>query len=89
MMCNCFNEVLQKIEDRLRPKNKVLDFKVDWKGKVFRLDGGLGVGLYVESEYRKIKKDGTPFSNKTKSDHFVGMSFCPFCGKSLKEEIRE
>ena len=85
-MCNCLETVLKKLEGQLKPKGKVLDFKCDWQGRVLRFDGGCGVGLYVESEYRNIKKDGTPFANKKKNSNFVAMSFCPFCGESLKVE---
>jgi len=86
MQCNCFETVLENVSKVLKPKKEVLDFKCDWKGQVLRFDGGCGVGLYVEKEYRSIKKDGTPFANKTKDEHFIALSFCPFCGKSLKEE---
>ena len=86
MNCNCLNELKEKLAEQLKPKTEALDFKCDWKGSVFRFDGGCGVGLYIESEYRNIKKDGTPFANKTKNEKFVAMSFCPFCGKSLKKE---
>ncbi len=83
-MCNCIETVLEEIKEKLKPKKEVLEFKVDWQGRVLRFDGGCGVGLYAESEYRDIKKNGDPFLNKTKDKHFVAMSFCPFCGESLK-----
>lgn len=86
MKCNCLEEVLEKVSEQLKPKQKVLDFKCDWKGRVLRFDGGCGVGLYVSKEYTNIKKDGTPYKNKTKDEHFIAMSYCPFCGKSLKNE---
>ena len=85
MKCNCLETVLEEIKISLKPKQEVLDFKCDWKGQVLRFDGGCGVGLYIEKEYRCIKKDGTPFSKIKKDDHFVAMSFCPFCGESLKK----
>ncbi len=85
-MCDCLKTVLEKIEGNLKPKGEVLDFKIRWKGQVLRFDGGCPVGLYVESEYRNIKNNGTPYKNLTKSEKFVAMSFCPFCGESLKEE---
>lgn len=83
-MCNCLIEVKEKLAEKLKPKKEVLDFKCSWKGEVLRFDSGCGVGLYIESEYRSIKKDGTPFANKTKNENFIAMSFCPFCGQSLK-----
>lgn len=86
MNCNCLEKMKNEISEHLKPKEKVLDFKCDWKGQVLRFDGGCGVGLYIEKSYRRIKKDGTPFANKTKDSHFVAMSYCPFCGESLKKE---
>jgi hypothetical protein len=83
-MCNCLETVLEKVKEQIKPKHEVLDFKCDWKGQVLRFDGGCGVGLYIEQEYRNIKKDGTPYANKNKDEHFIAMSFCPFCGESLK-----
>lgn len=89
MACNCLKTVLEKIEVQLKPKREVLDFKIKWKGSVLRFDGGCGVGLYIESEYRDIKKDGSSYKNLTKSDNFVAMSYCPFCGVGFKEKESE
>lgn len=83
-MCDCFKRILEEVEPKIKPKNKVEDFKIDWADKVLRFDGGLGVGLYIESEYYKIKKDGCKFANKTKNKNFMALSFCPFCGESVK-----
>lgn len=84
MICNCLNEVKDKLAEKLTPKEKVVNFKCDWKDRVLRFDGGCGVGLYIESSYTKIKKDGSLYANKTTNSNFVAMSFCPFCGSSLK-----
>lgn len=83
--CNCFERVLKEIEPKLKPGDDVLDWKIDWQGQVMRFDGGCGIGLYVESEFRHTKKDGTPYRNLTKNSNFIAMSFCPFCGESLKD----
>ena len=83
-MCNCFDMVLSRVTEKLKPKKEVAGFKTDWKGQVLRLDGGCGIGLYVESEFYNIKKDGTLFANKTKDSHFIALSFCPFCGEKLE-----
>ena len=84
-MCNCLKRVLKELEPKLKPKEEVLEFKIGWKGQVLRFDGGCPVGLYVESEYRSVKVNGTPYKNMTKNENFVAMSFCPFCGESLTE----
>lgn len=86
MNCDCLNDVKNKLSEKLTPKEKVVNFKCNWKDQVFRFDGGCGVGLYIESSYIKIKKDGTLYANKTIKSLFVAMSYCPFCGKSLKKE---
>lgn len=86
MNCNCLNEVKEKLSEKLTPKEKVVNFKCDWKDQVLRFDGGCGVGLYIEYSYTKIKKDGSLYANKTTNSTFVAMSYCPFCGKTLKKE---
>jgi len=84
-MCNCLERILKEVEPKIKPKNEVLDFKIGWKGEVMRFDGGCGVGLYVESEYRNIKTNGEPYRLATKKENFIAMSFCPFCGESLSK----
>jgi len=84
-MCDCFETTLEKISEKIKeniPK-KAIEYKCDWKGRVLRFDGGLGVGLYVESEYRNIKKDSTPYANKKTVSNFVALSYCPFCGEKI------
>ena len=87
-MCKCFETVLNNISEKVKeslPKNSV-EFKCDWKGKVLRFDGGLGIGLYIEHDHRNVKNDGTLYKNKKKEENFVALSFCPFCGEDLKED---
>lgn len=87
-MCECFQKTLGKIELLVKPY-ECNDFKIDWSGRILRFDGGFGVGLYVEAEYYKIKKNGEQFANKSKDKRFVALSFCPFCGKSLNSDKNE
>ncbi|MCK4500238.1 hypothetical protein KAU11_07060 [Candidatus Babeliales bacterium] len=84
-MCNCFENTLERIRDKIKeniPTNAI-EYECDWKGKVFRFDGGLGIGLYVEYEYRNIKKDSTPYANKKRESNFIALSYCPFCGEKI------
>ena len=87
-MCNCLDETLNQISKKVKETIplKAIDYKCDWKGKVFRFDGGCGVGLYVDYEYRNVKTNGEPYKNKNKDSSFVAMSFCPFCGESLEKK---
>ena len=81
--CNCLNETLDKISSLVQekiPKNAE-EYSIDWRGRVLRFDGGVGVGLSVEFEYRNMKKDGTPYAKMKKESRFVAMDFCPFCGE--------
>lgn len=84
-MCNCLEETLDKVNEKIKERvpKKATEFKSDWKGKVFRFDGGCGVGLYIEWEYRNAKKDGTPYANKKKEESFIALTFCPFCGEKM------
>lgn len=85
-MCDCLETVLEKIAPKMQPKKEVKDFKVDWANRIFRFDGGVGVGLYAEATYYNIKKNGTTFAKKTLVKNFVAMSFCPFCGQKLESD---
>ena len=81
-MCDCFKTVLEKIEPMIKPE-KCEEFSFDWRDRVLRFDGGIGVGLYVQAEYYKVKKDGSKFANKTKDSRFMALSYCPFCGEKI------
>lgn len=89
--CNCFNEHLerirQKVIDDILPDNadrSTLD--LDWSNKIFRFDGKPNnVMLKLDCEYQRVKKDGTPYRNKTKHPLSIDMAFCPFCGTPFKE----
>ncbi len=85
-MCDCFDRILKEIKPRLKPKQEVIEFKINWKGQVMRFDGGCGIGLYVETEFRHVKTDGTPYKNLTKKENFIALSYCPFCGESLEKD---
>lgn len=84
-MCDCLKTVLEKITPMMQPKKEVKDFRIDWADRVWRLDGGVGVGLYIEATYYGIKKNGDTFANKTTKRNFVAMTFCPFCGQKFKK----
>lgn len=85
MMCDCLKKVLENITPKMQPKKEVKDFKIDWADRVWRFDGGVGVGLYVEATYYNIKKNGDTFANRTKDRMFVAMTFCPFCGQKFEK----
>ena len=57
-------------------------FKIDWRNRVWFLDGGISapVALYLDSSYTPLKKDGTPAKNKKKLENGFKMSHCQFCG---------
>lgn len=85
--CNCFSEVLDKVKsmasEQLSNTPMVKDsLKVEWKNRVFFLDGNNNapVSLKIETEYLPIKKDGTPAKSKKKLENNFKMSHCPFCG---------
>lgn len=86
-MCDCLKTVLEKITPMMQPKKEVKDFRIDWADRVLRMDGGVGVGLYVEATYYNIKKNGDTFANKTNVKRFVVMSYCPFCGQKFEKGV--
>ncbi len=87
-MCNCFDEMLDKVEAHAKEQlsgTPMVDgsLKVDWHNRVYFLDGkkSAPVALYVNTEYRPLKKDLTPAKNLKKLQNGFKMSHCPFCGE--------
>lgn len=83
-MCDCMNEMLEKSSDIIKEdiQGKYADFKADWTGRVFRLDGKANnVMLEAGYEYQGFKKNGEKRKNLTKGSIKASMSYCPFCGE--------
>lgn len=86
-MCDCFDEMMSKIEEAANEQFKDTpmvegSLKVEWRNRVFFLDSKQNspVALYVDTEYRPLKKDGSPAKNVKKLQNGIKMSHCPFCG---------
>ncbi len=77
--CNCFDDVLKKVEDSIKCKNEL---EVKWQNKMYYLGEGnhIPVSLKIQSEWRQTKVNGQPYRNKTKEEVNVKMKFCPMCG---------
>ncbi len=63
-MCNCFDEMLARVKDAATEQLKDTpmvegSLKVEWKNRVFFLDGkpSAPVALYLETEYHPLKKN--------------------------------
>lgn len=89
-MCNCLNKSEQKLAAHLIVDKGLTNVKQShYANTAFTFDkkveGGRVLYLPFEIEYVPIKKDGTPGKQKTFKVN-VTPSFCPFCGKSLKDE---
>ncbi|MGG5572425.1 hypothetical protein [Vibrio diazotrophicus] len=85
--CNCFNEMLEKVE--LSVKEQLKDtpmvegsLKIDWQNRVFFIDGkpSAPIALYVNTEYQPLKRNGEPMKNKRSHQYGLKLSHCPFCG---------
>ena len=84
-MCNCLNETLveitEKITDTLPKDADKLTLNVEYQNQFFRFDGKENnVMVGISFDYYKIKKDTTRAKNKTKGNVNLAMSYCPFCG---------
>lgn len=91
--CNCFDEMLEKVEVAVKEQMKDTpmvngSLKVDWQNRVFFLDGkpSAPVALYVNTEYRPLKKNGEPAKNVKHLQNGFKMSHCPFCGNKYDSE---
>lgn len=91
-MCNCINEIGEKIEAKLMdevPDGAEISkgFDTGWDGTVMLLGTGkLHVMLKYKLAYRIKRKNGEMAKNKTHSECSVAMSYCPFCGE--KQEAK-
>lgn len=81
-MCNCHNEIMEKVKEKVDIPDGAADMDFEWKGKVFRLDGKNSDPCppRVEFSFRAPKKGGGHRSNKTTSSLVVFGSYCTFCG---------
>lgn len=90
--CNCFEDSLAKVKElaikSIIPDNASADsLEVEWQNKVLRLDGGKNdVMLKIDCEYQQIKKDKTPYRNKTTKTISISMTFCPMCGTKFAKQ---
>lgn len=91
-MCNCFDEMLARVKDAATEQLKDTpmvegSLKVEWKNRVFFLDGkpSAPAALYVETEYHPLKKNNEPMKNKRKLENGFKMSHCPFCEVAFDE----
>lgn len=90
-MCNCNEEILEKINDRIKEdltgKNVLFDqYRGRWSHGIMRLDKSTGgnVMMNVDYQYQGFKSNGDQKKNKTKGSMLMAMSFCPFCGVEYK-----
>ena len=93
MTCTCFDEMLNRVEAHAKEQLKETpmvegSLTVEWQNRVFFLSSAPNapVALYVNTEYRPIKKDGTPAKNVKKLQNGFKLSHCPFCGTKYESE---
>ncbi len=91
--CKCFDQVIEKVNEQLKqqlPEKESETFRSRWKNQSIFLQAGAmseKVALPIEYEYQKFKKSGEAYKNITRDSISVTMSYCPFCGCSLKKEV--
>lgn len=89
--CKCFDEILAKVTENLKgqvPESERESFEASWENQAIVVtDDALvtKIGLPVRYEYRRVKKSGEPYKAATKGSVNMMMSYCPFCGTSLKD----
>lgn len=88
-MCNCFNDVEDKIKLRLQEqmpegsKESTNTFDgAGWFNQALNFGSGkVEIMLKYTLVYRARKKNGEMAKNLTRLETNVKMSFCPFCGE--------
>lgn len=87
--CNCFDETLERVKTHIHDqlKEEVAEFKAEWEGYSFFLDGNdhVPVNPRVAYEYRGFKKNGSPRANMTRDTVSLMARYCPFCGIDTKD----
>lgn len=85
MACNCFSEVKERMEVRVKEVlgNSVHSMdECDFGSRVWVLEKGdyCAVMLPFNVRYRKRKKNGEPEQRITNADTKTTINYCPFCG---------
>ncbi|HEB9105205.1 TPA: hypothetical protein R1B15_003991 [Klebsiella aerogenes] len=85
MACNCFKEVKEKMDTRLRDaaaSNCAEVDESDFDNRVFILEKGdfCNVMLPYRFRYYRRKKNGQPEQRCTNADTRIAINYCPFCG---------
>ena len=88
-MCNCNAQNLEVMKGHiLKQLPEHTEFDANWSHGVFRLDGKSGdVMMNMKYEYRKVKTNGTPAKNMSRSDINLTMKYCPFCGVEYNPKV--
>lgn len=87
--CNCFEETLEELKTEMMKKipENATDVEFSWENEALFFSGDrVPVNPRVNITYRKMKTDNTPFKSLSKENVSILCSYCPFCGRKLKEE---
>lgn len=85
MACNCFKDIKERMDARLREavaSNCAEVDESDFDNRVFILEKGdfCNVMLPYRFRYYRRKKNGEPEQRCTNADTRIAISYCPFCG---------
>lgn len=85
MACNCFKDIKERTDARLREavaSNCAEVDESDFDNRVFIFEKGdfCNVMLPYRFRYYRRKKNGEPEQRCTNADTRIAINFCPFCG---------
>ncbi|HIE8337035.1 TPA: hypothetical protein ACXPN4_003723 [Salmonella enterica] len=85
MACNCFKNIKERMDARLREavaSNCSEVDESDFDNRVFILekDDFCNVMLPYRFRYYRRKKNGQPEQRCTNADTRIAINYCPFCG---------
>ncbi|WP_138751145.1 hypothetical protein [Paenibacillus sinopodophylli] len=88
MNCNCLSEIKARLKDELPKQDQYAKLKiisVDFSNAAFLMNGNR-----IESTLSTpITITHEPIGRKKSTNINMTISYCPFCGKSAKEESEQ
>jgi len=90
--CDCLKTFLAKITENLKgqlSEKESATFRAEWQNAALIFEGNamvMKVSVPVAYNYQRFKKSGEPHKNLTRDTVNMLMSYCPFCGCSLKSD---
>lgn len=93
-MCNCIQELEERVKLKLMEDNSIVEEQIEWSGFqngaiLFYPDATRVLTNIYEISYRQTKTDGTPYKSKSTVKINLSPTYCCHCGKKIVEDKTE